>query len=118
MTIVLHCYIYFFIVKRREYDEHYNNSSATCFNSMRRVLEHYFQLLGGKNYEKCIDEFEGEDKIVCNALISVINDGSHYVNDDFVIQFDSDSIQRYKEVFKQVFEKLGQLDHYEMMMSR
>lgn len=93
-------------------------SSATCFNSMRRILEHYFQLLGGKNYEQCIDDFDGEDKLVCNALISAINDGSHFINDDFVIQFDSESIQKYKNVFRKVFENLGQLDHYEMMMSR
>ena len=93
-------------------------SSATCFNNMRRILEHYFQVIGGINYEDCINKFEGEDKLTCQSLISVINDGSHFINDDFVVQFDPDNIQSYKNVFKQVFTKLNQENHYEMMMSR
>lgn len=93
-----------------------NSSSATCFNSMRRVLEHYFKVMGGVDYEKCIDEFEGVEKICCKSLISVINDGSHFISDDFVIQFDAENINRYKIVFKKIFIYLNQENHYLMMM--
>ncbi|MCO5480979.1 AAA family ATPase [Enterococcus faecalis] len=93
-------------------------SNATSFNNMRRILEHYFQVLGGINYEECVDKFEGTDKIICQSLISVINDGSHFISDDYVIQFDSENIQKYKDVFEQIFIKLDQYGHYKMMMER
>ena len=43
---------------------------ATIFNTLRRVLEYYFRIVGGIDYEKCIGEFDGEDKIACKALLS------------------------------------------------
>jgi len=93
-----------------------NMSTVTSFNTMRRILEYYFKIIGDMDYEKCIDEFDGNDKIICKALVSCINDGSHFINDDFVITFDDENIDNYKRIFKLVFEKLGHIPHYEMMM--
>jgi len=91
-------------------------STMTAFNTMRRILEYYFKIIGDMDYEKCIDEFDGNDKIVCKALVSCINDGSHFISDDFVITFDEENIDNYKRIFKLIFERLGHKTHYEMMM--
>ena len=91
-------------------------SVASSFNSMRRILEYYFNTIGGLNYEKCISEFEGNDKIICKALISCINDGSHYINDDFMILFTAEDMESNLRVFRAIFEKMNHIDHYNMMM--
>jgi wobble nucleotide-excising tRNase len=90
---------------------------ATIFNTLRRILEYYFNVIGGLEYEKCINQFDGEDKIVCKALISCINDGSHFISDDFVMCFESDTIENYLRVFKLIFEKMDHESHYKMMMA-
>lgn len=92
------------------------SSAKSVFNTMRRILEHYFQVIGGIKYEDCINEFEGEDKIICKALIAFINDGSHTIFDDLVVSFDESSLENYLRVFKMIFERLNQIDHYNMMM--
>lgn len=61
-----------------------DNSCNTMLNVMRRILEHYFTVVGGINYEACINQFEGTDKIICKALIAFINDGSHSVFEDLI----------------------------------
>ena len=83
---------------------------------MRRILEHYFQVIGGIKYEECINEFEGEDKLICKALIAFINDGSHSIFDDLVVSFDESSLENYLRVFRLIFERLHHIDHYNMMM--
>ena len=70
------------------------------------------------DYEKCINQIEGSDKIICKALISFINDGSHSVFEDLIFAPDDGDIENYKRVFKMVFDKLGHIDHYNMMMSK
>jgi len=94
-----------------------NINKNTCCNTMRRILEYYFNIIGKKDYEKAIDNFDGTDKIVCKSLISCINDNSHYINEEFNIILDEDTVQRYKKVFKEIFMKLGHIEHYNMMMS-
>jgi len=92
-----------------------NISTVTSFNTMRRILEYYFNIIGDMDYEKCINKFDGIDKILCKSLISGINDGSHFISDDFVLVHDEDNIKNYKRVFKSVFEKLGHIQHFNMM---
>lgn len=92
------------------------NSAKNVLNTMRRILEHYFSVIGGINYETCISKFEGEDKIICKALVAFINDGSHSVFDDLIVSFDTTTIENYKRVFKLIFENLNHSEHYHMMM--
>ena len=94
------------------------SSVKSVFNTMRRILEHYFQVIGGIKYEECINEFEGEDKYICKALIAFINDGSHSIFDDLVVSFDETSLENYLRVFRMIFERLHHIDHYNMMMKR
>lgn len=94
-----------------------NESSVkSVFNTMRRILEHYFQVIGGIKYEQCINEFEGEDKLICKALIAFINDGSHSIFDDMVVSFDESSLENYLRVFRLIFERLHHIEHFNMMM--
>lgn len=93
-------------------------SANLLMNIMRRILEHYFMVIGNINYEKCIDEIEGSDKIICKSLVSLINEGSHSIFDDFIFAPDDSDIENYKRVFRLVFEKLGHIDHYNMMMNK
>jgi wobble nucleotide-excising tRNase len=95
-----------------------NHQRITVFNTLRRILEYYFNIIGGMDYEKCIDQFEGEDKIICKALISCINDGSHFISDDFVMCYESKTVENYLRVFKLIFEKMDHGSHYRMMMGQ
>lgn len=83
---------------------------------MRRILEHYFNVIGHANYEKLISEFSGQDKLICQSLLAYINIGSHIINDDFQLSISNDMVDKYKEVFKKVFENTNQINHYNMMM--
>lgn len=99
-----------------ELHEDSKKNRATVYNTMRRILEYYFNIIGKQDYEKCVDNFEGEEKILCKSLISFINDNSHYISDDFSMIFEDDTIEKYQKVFRKIFENLGHISHYNMMM--
>ncbi len=95
-----------------------NASSVNIQNTMRRILENYFNILGRGINEKIIDAFDTiEDKMVCRSLISWINEGSHSIPDDFYIDSYTDATTRYKNVFKEIFIKMDHKPHYDMMMA-
>lgn len=91
-------------------------TSKSVFNTMRRILEYYFTVIGGINYEMCISQFEGEDKLACKALVAYINDGSHSVYDDLIVPIEDSALENYQRIFKLIFEKLHHIEHYNMMM--
>lgn len=94
-------------------------SLVTTQNIMRRILENYFRILGtGDNLDdKIINTFESpEEKIICRSLLCWINDGSHSIPDDLYIDSYTDSVERYKQIFKEIFYKMNHAAHYEMMM--
>ena len=102
----------------RELDDPEQINKATIHNTLRRILEYYFKIIGGIDYEKCINSFEGEEKIICKTLVSWINDGSHFINDDLVVYVEPESIEKYMMVFKSVFKKMGHESHYNMMITQ
>jgi wobble nucleotide-excising tRNase len=93
-----------------------NRSNLSIQNTMRRILEYYFKILGGCNLDDICDKFEGKEKIVCRSLLSWVNDGSHTAHDDVYQPVDDTMIPIYKRVFKDIFAKCDHLPHYEMMM--
>jgi wobble nucleotide-excising tRNase len=101
----------------RELDDIEKINSATIFNTLRRILEYYFNILGGLDYEKAISKFEGEEQIICKSLISWVNDGSHFINDDLVVDAEPENVEKYLKVFELIFDKMGHKSHYEMMMN-
>lgn len=100
----------------RELDDLEQVNKATVHNTLRRILEYYFKIIGGIDYEKCVNNFDGEEKIICKSLVSWINDGSHFINDDLVVFVEPESIEKYLNVFKLIFVKMGHESHYKMMM--
>ena len=85
-------------------------------NTMRRILESYFKILGGVDPKSLDRHFEGADKVVCKSLFSWINAGSHGFEDNLHFAIDAASIENHLRVFKAIFEKSDHGAHYRMMM--
>jgi len=94
-----------------------NNSGITIQNTMRRIIENYFKILGKYGNDDLIQKFENKaEQDICKSLISWINAGSHNFADDLFIEVQDDTIEKYLTVFKDIFKKTGNLGHYNMMM--
>lgn len=93
-----------------------NRSTLTIQNTLRRILESYFKLLGNMNRDEIVSKFDGQERQICGSLFSWVNDGSHAVHDDLYVSVDNLIVNRYLSVFKKIFEKTGHIGHYEMMI--
>lgn len=94
------------------------NSSITIQNTMRRIIENYFKLLGKYGDDELIQKFTNkEEQDICRSLICWINDGSHSVPDDIFIEYPENTIDKYLKVFKDIFKHTNHLEHYKMMMN-
>lgn len=92
-------------------------NNATLQNTMRRIFEHYFNLVGGFDIDNLFKEFAGADKLICQSLISWLHDGSHTIADDYQnTTIDDEQVKKYLEIFKSIFIKLGHGNHYYLMM--
>ncbi len=91
-------------------------SDLSIQNTMRRIIENYFKIMGNVTVDDIVVHFEGADKQICNALMSWINDGSHFAVDDLYVSHDEETIAKYLDVFKRIFEKAKHITHYNMMM--
>jgi wobble nucleotide-excising tRNase len=90
-------------------------SNLTIQNTLRRILENYFKILGDVDPDNICDKFEGKDKFVCKSLFSWVNYGSHFAHDDLFIA-DGATVEIYLKVFKDIFDKMDHGAHYRMMM--
>lgn len=50
-------------------------------NTLRRILENYFKILGNVAPDDICARFEGREKLICRSLFSWVNDGSHFAHD-------------------------------------
>ncbi|ELP2662263.1 AAA family ATPase, partial [Escherichia coli] len=91
-------------------------NNNTIQNTMRRILENYFKILGGMDIRKLECHFYGDEKIIFKSLVSWINDGSHFAGDDLYMNLDTESVQKYLIVFQKIFECSEHTAHYKMMM--
>lgn len=94
------------------------SSSPTIQNVMRRILEQYFRILGGINFDSIVEKFDGADRVICGSLFKWLHDGSHSVNDDVYITMNDSVVDKYLRVFKDIFYKLDHSAHYDMMMAK
>ncbi len=92
-----------------------NISSSSLQNTLRRILENYFTMWGGLGKDEICKLFEGHDKLICQSLFSWVNDGSHSIHDDLYINHGEQTNQAYLRVFRGIFDKAGQISHYNMM---
>jgi wobble nucleotide-excising tRNase len=93
-----------------------NRSKLTIQNVLRRILEHYFTILGNIDKDTLIAKFEGRDQQICASLFSWINDGSHNFTDDLYVVADDTTVTQYLLVFEQIFRSTNHGAHYDMMM--
>jgi wobble nucleotide-excising tRNase len=92
-----------------------DRSNLTIQNTLRRIIENYFKILGGVDPDTICAKFEGREKFICKSLFSWVNDGSHFAHDDIFVS-DGASVDTYLLVFKDIFHKLNHDAHYRMMM--
>ena len=92
--------------------------ALTIQNTMRRILENYFKILGNIDTYAIIEKFEGQDKVQCQSLISWVNDGSHYSPDDLYVAISDSMAHSYMKIFFKVFKAMGHMPHYKMMLGR
>ena len=94
-----------------------DRSNLAIQNTLRRILENYFKILGGIEFDQLSAMFDGREKIVCKSLCSWVHDGSHYAHDDLYVSIDDSTVDNYLKVFREIFDKSGHAAHYKMMMS-
>lgn len=91
-------------------------SNLTIQNTLRRILENYFKILGGVEFDAICNLFDGKDRLICNSLFSWVNDGSHSAHDDLYLSIEDSAVHAYLRVFREIFDRTGHLPHYKMMM--
>lgn len=101
----------------QELRDNENLTRITIQNTMRRIIENYFGMLGKGKDDSLVNCFtEPEDQMIARSLIAWINDGSHSIPDDLYIDSYTDAVPKYKDVFKRMFYESGHRAHYNMMM--
>lgn len=92
-------------------------SAISLQNTMRRILENYFKILGNLDYKDIYTKFEDvQEKRICKSLISWINDGSHTIHDELFVQQQDELNSLYIKIFEDIFKKMEHEKHYKMMM--
>ncbi len=92
-----------------------STSSVSLQNTLRRILENYFTMWGGKSKDEICDLFKGREKVICQSLFAWVNDGSHSIHDDLYINHGTQTNETYLRVFHDIFKRSGQIGHYLMM---
>ena len=94
------------------------SSKISIQNTMRRIIENYFKLLGKYGDDNLISQFPTyEEQEICRSLVSWINDGSHTITDDLYVEKHDDLIEKYFNVFKNIFVYTKHEEHFNMMMN-
>lgn len=91
-------------------------SNLAIQNTLRRILENYFKILGGIELDELCAMFDGRERIICKSLCSWVHDGSHYAHDALYISIDDSMVDKYLKVFREIFVKARHIEHYKMMM--
>lgn len=88
-------------------------------NIMRRIIENYFIVFGGLNGKDLIttDKYEDPEELtIATSFASWYDEGSHDIYDDLYVEHPHILIEKYMNVFRGLFDKLGHLAHFNMMM--
>ena len=93
-----------------------DRSNLVIQNTLRRILENYFKILGGIEFDDLCAMFDGKEKLICKSLCSWVHDGSHYAHDDLFVSIEDSMVDTYLKVFRAIFDKSGHIAHYKMMM--
>ena len=69
-------------------------------------------------YDDLIKSFKNEEQIICKKLLSWINSGVTSLDTCLYIDNESETIENYISVFKDIFVLSGNESHYKMMMGK
>lgn len=87
-------------------------------NTMRRILESYFQLTNGLNLTEIDFEATEEEEVIFNSLRSWLHSNSHNALDSLFVTVNENEVGSYLKVFEQIFRSSGHGPHFDMMMDR
>lgn len=90
-----------------------NTDSMTLDITLRRIIENYFEAFRKISLEDILSQVEGEDQRIARSLLVWSTESGDGGNSQVVGTFDR---ERYLKVFRDIFEKTNQLDHYQQMM--
>lgn len=95
------------------------NQNPVCLaNAMRRILETFARLIGYDHIKTMIESIDNstiEDPLIARSLLVWMNEGSHAVSEDF-FHCEQAPQEGFQRVFKQIFDEIGYIDHYNTMM--
>ncbi|WP_166879096.1 AAA family ATPase [Salinibacterium sp. ZJ450] len=100
---------------KRAADDPYT-SVISLQNILRRIIETYFKVLGDVDTDAITAKFGGAEQVICRALFSWINAGSHSIFDDLHFSPSGATVEMYLDVFERIFQEQDQHGHYRMMM--
>ncbi len=111
-------------------------STTSAKNVMRRILEYYFLQLCGYEGEDLCERILGTEENKNKFIVPVENGNpdttnyelaltllsyikaAHSIGDGISYTEESDDVDAYKNVFRLIFEALGQIQHYNMMIGK
>lgn len=86
-------------------------------SSLQSILYHLDRFLGTSALSNAHVAFEGTDRLVCRSLCALAHgDAKSAVDPMLHAQPDSKMLKHYLSVFAQIFERIGQMAHYQAMM--
>jgi wobble nucleotide-excising tRNase len=87
-------------------------------NTMRRIIESFFNFTGNLKLHEVPDEVEGQERLIWRSLISWLHDGSHKSElfDEIHFSPDASDLNKHLKVFKQIFDQTGNAEHFSKMM--
>ncbi len=94
----------------------YQTSAASVLNNMRRILEFYLSHICDCSLNELTKEFQGEEKLIYQALTKYLHEGSHNVFDDFDVSLHGLDVKKCVGVFERTFKLMGHSDHCRLMM--
>lgn len=94
----------------------FDPANTRIANTLRRILEHYFRILGSYSLDDLYKKFDGLEKNLCQSLFSWAHAGSHSAHDDLYVTPSETMVKKYLKVFQAIFKKTDHYSHYKMMM--
>lgn len=94
------------------------NRSTSVRNSIRRILETYFNFVNGMNLEETIAKLPPSDRPLGRSLLLWMHSGSHLLSDDAECTDSGDYLLHYLNVMRCIFEANNQAAHFDYMAER
>lgn len=90
-----------------------NPDSITLDITLRRIIETYFNTLGGISPDELVSKLDQKDRRIASSILSWPIAGTGNDIDGLSVAFDR---EHYLRVFKDIFEKTNRMEHYNKMM--